>query len=332
MKELAQELLRVDGLQVQFETKKGPLVCVEDICFSINRGETVALVGESGCGKSVTSMSIMHLLASNGSIGAGKVIFDGEDITHYGEAEMNKLRGAKMSMIFQEPMTSLNPLLKIGYQITEVLKLHTDNSAKENEAIAMVLLKEVGIPDPKKIMKSYPHELSGGMRQRVMIAIALACNPALLIADEPTTALDVTIQAQILELIKELRTKHDAAILLITHDLGVVAEMADYVVVMYCGQIVERAPVFELFENYKHPYTKGLLAAVPHLDMAADQSLNPIPGTVPGLSEIEPNQCRFANRCPYATEQCRTQAPGMVEVAPDHLVRCHLVTGGNDHE
>ena len=325
---MAQELLRVDDLQVQFETKKGPLVCVEGVSFSIDRGETVALVGESGCGKSVTSLSIMHLLASNGKIGSGKVIFDGEDITEYGEEQMNKLRGAKMSMVFQEPMTSLNPLLKIGYQIVEVLRLHTSNSKKENEAIAMDLLKEVGIPDPAKIMKSYPHELSGGMRQRVMIAIALACNPDLLIADEPTTALDVTIQAQILELIKQLRTTHNAAILLITHDLGVVAEMADYVVVMYCGQIVERAPVFELFENYQHPYTKGLLAAVPHLDMKQGQELSPIPGTVPGLSEIEPNKCRFANRCSRACDKCLTEAPPMVQVGPDHMVRCHFATGG----
>ena len=327
---MAQELLRVDGLKVQFETKKGPLVCVEDISFSINRGETVALVGESGCGKSVTSLSIMHLLASNGGISGGSVVFDGEDITHAGEEQMNQLRGDRMSMVFQEPMTSLNPLLKIGYQITEVLRLHTKNTKEENTKIAMELLTEVGIPDPAKIMKSYPHELSGGMRQRVMIAIALACNPDLLIADEPTTALDVTIQAQILKLMRELRTKHNAALLLITHDLGVVAEMADHVVVMYCGQIVERAPVFELFENYQHPYTKGLLAAVPHLDMAAGQQLNPIPGTVPALSEIEPNKCRFANRCPYATELCGKKAPEMVEVAPDHFVRCHRMTGGKE--
>ena len=329
---MAQELLRVDDLQVQFQTKKGPLVCVEGVSFSINRGETVALVGESGCGKSVTSLSIMHLLASNGSISNGTVTFDGEDITYANEEQMNQLRGAKMSMVFQEPMTSLNPLLKIGYQITEVLRLHTKNSKKENEKIALDLLAEVGIPDPAKIMKSYPHELSGGMRQRVMIAIALACNPDLLIADEPTTALDVTIQAQILELMRELRSKHNAAVLLITHDLGVVAEMADYVVVMYCGQIVERAPVFELFENYKHPYTRGLLAAVPHLDMAAGQTLNPIPGTVPGLSEIEPDQCRFVNRCPYATEQCKCKAPEIVEIKPGHFVRCHLAAGGNNNE
>ena len=315
---------------MQFQTKKGSLICVEDVSFAIDRGETVALVGESGCGKSVTSLSILHLLASNGSICGGTVTFDGEDITHAPESAMEKLRGDRMSMVFQEPMTSLNPLLRIGYQITEVLRLHTKNSKKENYRIATELLGEVGIPDPEKTMKSYPHELSGGMRQRVMIAIALACNPDLLVADEPTTALDVTIQAQILDLIKRLRTKHDAAILLITHDLGVVAEMADYVVVMYCGQVVERAPVFELFEHYRHPYTKGLLAAVPHLDMAEGQELHPIPGTVPALSEIDPNKCRFENRCPYAAEQCRIEAPRMTEVAPGHFVRCRRVTGGSN--
>ena len=326
---MSQELLRVDGLQVQFQTKKGSLVCVEDVSFSIDRGETVALVGESGCGKSVTSLSIIHLLASNGSICGGTVTFDGEDITHAPESVMEKLRGDRMSMVFQEPMTSLNPLLRIGYQITEVLRLHTNNTKEENYKIATDLLAEVGIPDPVKTMRSYPHELSGGMRQRVMIAIALACNPDLLVADEPTTALDVTIQAQILELIKRLRTKHNAAILLITHDLGVVAEMADYVVVMYCGQVVERAPVFQLFENHRHPYTEGLLAAVPHLDLEEGTELHPIPGAVPGLGEIDPNKCRFLNRCPYATEACSADAPRMVEVTPDHFVRCHRMTGGN---
>ena len=326
---MSQKLLNVDALQVQFETQKGKLICVEDVSFSIDHGETVALVGESGCGKSVTSLSIMHLLADNGSICGGTVTFDGMDITHAPESLMHELRGAKMSMIFQEPMTSLNPLLKIDYQIMEVLKLHTKNSKKENRKKALELLKEVGIPNPEKAMKSYPHELSGGMRQRVMIAIALACSPELLIADEPTTALDVTIQAQILNLIRELRSKHNAAVLLITHDLGVVAEMADSVVVMYCGQVVERAPVFELFQNYKHPYTKGLLAAVPTLDLQEGETIKPIPGTVPGLNEIDPKACRFKNRCPYASERCGREAPDMVEVAPGHYVRCFGPEGGN---
>lgn len=319
---MSHDILQVDHLQVAFDTENGELVCVDDVSFSIADGKNVALVGESGCGKSVTSLSIMHLLGKHGKITGGTVIFDGKDITHLSEHEMDQIRGAEMSMIFQEPMTSLNPVLTIQYQMEEVLRLHTDNSKEQNHAEVRHLLELVGIPNPERVLKGYPHELSGGMRQRVMIAMSLACKPKLIIADEPTTALDVTIQAQILDLIKSLHKQTGTALLLITHDMGVVAEMADEVVVMYAGQVVERANVFELFDHHMHPYTEGLMQSIPQLDADVNTPLTPIPGMVPSLQEMGTG-CRFAPRCKYATQDCFAVTPALVEAKPGHYVRCH---------
>lgn len=316
------DILQVDHLQIAFDTENGELVCVDDVSFTIADGRNVALVGESGCGKSVTSLSIMHLLGKHGKITSGTVTFNGRDITHLSEHEMDKIRGAEMAMIFQEPMTSLNPVLTIQYQMEEVLRLHTDNSAKENHQEVRHLLELVGIPNPERVLKGYPHELSGGMRQRVMIAMSLACKPKLIIADEPTTALDVTIQAQILDLIKSLHRKTGTALLLITHDMGVVAEMADEVVVMYAGQVVERADVFELFDRHLHPYTEGLMQSIPQLDTDISTPLTPIPGMVPSLQEMGVG-CRFAPRCKYAVPECFATAPELREAKPGHYVRCH---------
>lgn len=319
---MSHDILQVDHLQVAFDTENGELVCVDDVSFSIADGKNVALVGESGCGKSVTSLSIMHLLGKHGKITDGTVIFDGKDITHLPEQEMDKIRGAEMAMIFQEPMTSLNPVLTIQYQMEEVLRLHTNNSKEENRAEVRHLLALVGIPNPERVLKGYPHELSGGMRQRVMIAMSLACKPKLIIADEPTTALDVTIQAQILDLIKSLHKQTGTALLLITHDMGVVAEMADEVVVMYAGQVVERADVFELFDHHMHPYTEGLMQSIPQMDTDVNTPLTPIPGMVPSLQEMGTG-CRFAPRCKYARPECLSEAPILTEVKPGHYVRCH---------
>lgn len=319
---MSHDILQVDHLQVAFDTENGELVCVDDVSFSIADGKNVALVGESGCGKSVTSLSIMRLLGKHGKITGGTVIFDGKDITHLSEHEMDQIRGAEMSMIFQEPMTSLNPVLTIQYQMEEVLRLHTDNSKEQNHAEVRHLLELVGIPNPERVLKGYPHELSGGMRQRVMIAMSLACKPKLIIADEPTTALDVTIQAQILDLIKSLHKQTGTALLLITHDMGVVAEMADEVVVMYAGQVVERADVFELFDHHMHPYTEGLMQSIPQLDADVNTPLTPIPGMVPSLQEMGTG-CRFAPRCKYATQDCFAVTPALVEAKPGHYVRCH---------
>jgi peptide/nickel transport system ATP-binding protein len=322
-------LLEVENLQTHFRTPDGGVNrAVDGLSFSVEAGETVAIVGESGCGKSVTSMSILRLIPEPPGKIAGQIRFNGKNLLEMSDREMRSIRGNEISMIFQEPMTSLNPVLSIGNQIGEALVLHQGLSKREAEAKAVEMLTLVGIPAPDKRVKEYPHQLSGGMRQRVMIAIALACNPKLLIADEPTTALDVTIQAQILDLMRDLKTRVGAAIVLITHDLGVVAEVAERVIVMYAGRKVEEAPVGELFNNPKHPYTKGLLGAVPKLGSSLtgeSTRLAEIPGLVPSLKN-KIQGCVFAGRCPYATELCREINPALELKAPRHQAACHYAT------
>ena len=319
-------LLEVERLQTHFGTQDGVVRAVEGLSFHIDAGETLAIVGESGCGKSVTSMSILRLIQEPPGRIAGQVRFQGRDLLKLSEAEMRKLRGNDISMIFQEPMTSLNPVLTIGRQIGETLRLHQGLNSAQAEARAVEMLTLVGIPAPGRRVREYPHQLSGGMRQRVMIAMALACNPKLLIADEPTTALDVTIQAQILDLMRDLKTRLGSAIMLITHDLGVVAEMAQRVVVMYAGRKVEEATAAELFANPQHPYTRGLLGAVPRLGSsltsAARSKLAEIPGLVPSLRKPIVG-CAFASRCLSATDLCRTVAPAVEQKRPGHSVACH---------
>ncbi|MBC9205702.1 ABC transporter ATP-binding protein [Roseomonas aerophila] len=322
-------LLEVDNLQTHFRTPDGGVNrAVDGLSFSVEAGETVAIVGESGCGKSVTSMSILRLIPEPPGKIAGQIRFNGKNLLEMSDREMRAIRGNEISMIFQEPMTSLNPVLSIGNQIGEALVLHQGLSKREAEAKAVEMLTLVGIPAPDKRVKEYPHQLSGGMRQRVMIAIALACNPKLLIADEPTTALDVTIQAQILDLMRDLKHRVGAAIVLITHDLGVVAEVAERVIVMYAGRKVEEAPVGELFNNPKHPYTKGLLGAVPKLGSSLtgeSTRLAEIPGLVPSLKN-KIQGCVFAGRCPEATELCREINPALELKAPRHQAACHYAT------
>lgn len=318
-------LLEVENLQTHFATADGVNRAVDGLNFHVEAGETVAIVGESGCGKSVTSMSILRLIPEPPGKIAGSIRFNGRDLLKLSDREMRAIRGNEISMIFQEPMTSLNPVLSIGKQIGEALRLHQGLSKSQAEARAVEMLKLVGIPAPEKRVKEYPHQLSGGMRQRVMIAIALACNPKLLIADEPTTALDVTIQAQILDLMRDLKHRVGAAIVLITHDLGVVAEVAERVIVMYAGRKVEEAPVRELFNNPKHPYTKGLLGAVPKLGSSLQgetSRLAEIPGLVPSLKK-RIQGCVFASRCPNQTELCLEVAPALEEKAPRHSAACH---------
>jgi peptide/nickel transport system ATP-binding protein len=319
-------LLQVENLQTHFGTPDGVVRAVEGISFHIDPGETLAVVGESGCGKSVTSMSILRLIQEPPGRMKGAIRFQGRNLLELPEAEMRKLRGGDISMIFQEPMTSLNPVLTIGRQIGETVRLHQGMNAKQAEARAVEMLTLVGIPAPGRRVREYPHQLSGGMRQRVMIAMALACNPKLLIADEPTTALDVTIQAQILDLMRDLKTRLGSAIMLITHDLGVVAEMAQRVVVMYAGRKVEEAPVAEIFGNPQHPYTRGLLGAVPKLGSSLSTEgrtkLAEIPGTVPSLRQRILG-CPFAGRCLSATDLCREVAPAVEEKRPGHRVACH---------
>ena len=318
-------LLEVDGLKTYFYTRDGIVRAVDGVSFTVFPGETLAVVGESGCGKSVTSLSILRLIASPpGRIIGGRLLFQGRDLLGLSEDEMRKVRGNEISMIFQEPMTSLNPVLTIGRQITEALVLHRGMSRAQALERAVEMLTLVNIPDAARRIGQYPHQLSGGMRQRVMIAMALACNPRLLIADEPTTALDVTIQAQILDLMRGLKEKTGAAIVLITHDLGVVAEMAQRVVVMYAGRKVEEAAVDDLFARPRHPYTEGLLNSIPRLaeaGAAGRPRLTEIPGTVPSLTE-EVAGCVFAPRCSYAKERCRREYPPLEEKAPGHLAAC----------
>ena len=319
-------LLEVEQLQTHFGTPDGVVRAVEGLSFHIDAGETLAIVGESGCGKSVTSMSILRLITEPPGKIAGSIRFQGRDLLKLTEAEMRKLRGNDISMIFQEPMTSLNPVLTIGRQIGETLRLHQGMNANQAEERSVEMLTLVGIPAPGRRVREYPHQLSGGMRQRVMIAMALACNPKLLIADEPTTALDVTIQAQILDLMRDLKTRLGSAIMLITHDLGVVAEMAQRVVVMYAGRKVEEATAEEIFANPQHPYTRGLLGAVPRLGSSLSTTgrtkLAEIPGLVPSLRKPIIG-CAFAGRCQSATDLCRTIAPAVEEKRPGHSVACH---------
>ena len=317
-------LLEVEDLKTHFFTRDGVVRAVDGISFTIQPGETLALVGESGCGKSVTSLSIMRLIASPpGRTVAGAIRFDGRDLLGLSEPEMRQVRGNEISMIFQEPMTSLNPVLTIGGQIAEALVLHRGLGRSQATARAIEMLRLVNIPEPARRASEYPHQMSGGMRQRVMIAMALACNPKLLIADEPTTALDVTIQAQILDLMRALKEKTGAAIMLITHDLGVVAEMAQRVVVMYAGRKVEEAAVNDLFDRPRHPYTRGLMKSIPRLGsgQGVGKRLAEIPGMVPSLREPIVG-CAFAARCAFAVERCRVEAPPLESKAEGHTVAC----------
>lgn len=315
-------ILEVEDLRTYFYTRDGVVRSVDGVSFSVSEGETLAIVGESGCGKSVTSLSILRLIASPpGKIVSGSIRFHGKDLLGFSDAQMRDIRGDKISMIFQEPMTSLNPVLTIGRQIGEVLELHRHCTKEEARIRILELLKMVNIPEPESRIDEYPHQLSGGMRQRIMIAMALACDPEILIADEPTTALDVTIQAQILNLMRELRDRTRAAIILITHDLGVVAEMAQRVVVMYAGRKVEEANVFDLFEKPMHPYTLGLLNSMPRLDDAASKRLVEIPGMVPSM-RTEIVGCAFAPRCSSATERCTQESPVLTDHGNKHWVAC----------
>ncbi|MDP9729076.1 ABC transporter ATP-binding protein [Alicyclobacillus sp. TC] len=320
---MANSVLNVESLNVEFNMEGNYFHAVRDVSFKIEPGETLGLVGESGCGKSVTSLALVRLLTQSARV-TGKIEYQGKNLLELPERDMRDIRGNEISMIFQEPMTSLNPVYKIGAQISETLLLHKDISPREAFQQSLEMLKKVGIPRPEDIMDEYPHQLSGGMRQRIMIAIAMACNPKLLIADEPTTALDVTIQAQILELMKGISKDLGTSILLITHDLGVVAEMCDRVAVMYAGQIVEQGSVDDIFFNPQHPYTRGLLNAIPKIDAEQKQRLQPIEGNVPPITRM-PKGCRFSPRCMHASDRCRAQQPGFFQVDnAEHLSRCWL--------
>lgn len=324
---MVKDLLEVKNLKTYFHTDEGVVKAVDDVSFKIKEKETLAVVGESGCGKSMTAMSIMRLVPKPiGKIEGGEIIFKGQDLLTMSNNEIRDIRGNEIALIFQEPMTSLNPVFTIGYQIGEVLMLHKKMSKKEALEEAIKLLSIVKVPRPEEIASCYPYELSGGMRQRVVIAMAIACNPKLLIADEPTTALDVTIQAQILDIMRELKEKINTSILLITHDLGVVAEMADYVVVMYSGKIVEEASVIELYENPKHPYTIGLLKSKPVINKFQDE-LYSIKGQVPNPLDM-PEGCYFNPRCKMAKDICRKKRPILKKVGEGHYVSCWLYEEG----
>lgn len=321
---MANDLIEFRNLKTHFRTSAGIVKAVNDVSFKIREGETLCVVGESGCGKSVTAMSLMRLIETPpGEIVGGEILFEGQDILKLNNREMSRIRGNSISMIFQEPMSSLNPVLTIGEQITEPLILHLLMGRKEARSRAIELIDLVGIPRAEQIFNSYPHELSGGMRQRIMIAIALSCNPKLLIADEPTTALDVTIQAQILDLMREIKQKINTSIMLITHDLGVVAEMADFVVVMYAGKVIEEAPVLELFKDPQHPYTQGLLKAKPIINQEQER-LYSIPGQVPNPIELQDN-CHFHDRCQFCMEICKQKQPPLRTHGNDkHKTACWL--------
>jgi oligopeptide/dipeptide ABC transporter ATP-binding protein len=327
--------LEVKDLRVSFHNRKSSVSIVEQVSFSVKKGETLCIVGESGCGKSITSLAVMGLLPKNGEISSGEIVFEGEDLVGKSMKEMSRIRGNDISIIFQEPMTSLNPVYTIGKQVAEVVRVHQKVGTRQAMRRAVEMLNLVGIPSPEKRARDYPHQLSGGMRQRVMIAMALACDPKLLIADEPTTALDVTIQAQILELMNDLKARLGMSIIMITHDLGVVSEMADRVLVMYAGKVVEYSDVGELFEHPKHPYTRGLIEAIPKLEEEKEE-LSIIKGTVPTPEEM-PGGCRFATRCPFAEDLCRREAPELYGEA-GHLVSCWMYTDrweereGNEHD
>ena len=316
-------LLELKNLKTFFETKRGTVKAVNGVSYSLDAGKVLGVVGESGSGKSVSAMSILRLLDGNGYIESGEILFDGVDLTTISTNEMYKIRGNEISVIFQEPMTSLNPVFTVSKQLSEPLMIHQGMSKKEAARKAIDLLSDVKIPNPEVVAKQYPHQLSGGMRQRVMIAMALACKPKLLIADEPTTALDVTIQAQILKLMNELREKNGTAVLFITHDLGVINQMADNVAVMYCGQVVEYASAETVFHKseYSHPYTEGLMLSIPRLDTPRGARLEAIPGAVPHPLDL-PKGCKFAPRCKYATARCMEEEPELVNVTETQQVRC----------
>lgn len=318
------ELLKVKNLKTYFFTHEGTVKAVDEVSFSVNQGKTLGLVGESGCGKSVTALSIMRLIPNPpGKIVSGEIWFEGKNLLKLDDKQIRKIRGKKISMIFQEPMTSLDPVFTIGHEIVEVIQLHQGLNKEEARKKSIEILKIVGIPDVEKRINNYPHQLSGGMRQRVMIAMALSCNPTLLIADEPTTALDVTIQAQILRLINDLKDKFGASVMLITHDLGVIAEMCDNVAVMYAGHIVEYTDVYTLFDNPLHPYTKGLSKSIPRMNVDVEH-LNAIPGIVPNLLDL-PSGCPFHPRCDFSFKRCVEEMPELIEIEDSHLVKCHLV-------
>jgi oligopeptide/dipeptide ABC transporter ATP-binding protein len=321
-------LLEVRNLKTYFATRRGEARAVDDVSFTLDRGETLSLVGESGCGKSVTALSLIRLISAPGRIAGGEILFDGRDLVKLGEDEMRRIRGEEIAMIFQDPMTSLNPVYTVGEQIAEAIRLHRKVSKREAWNQAIEGMRDVAIPAPHVRAKNYPHEMSGGMRQRIMIAMALACDPKLLIADEPTTALDVTIQAQILDLLTELRERRNLALLLITHDLGIVAETSDRVAVMYAGKIIELTSVQELFKNPRHPYTEGLLRSVPRLeetDVDQQRRLHTIEGIVPNPVNLPPG-CRFAPRCEYAREKCSDGETPLTEIEPGHTTRCIRVS------
>ncbi|WP_419169194.1 ABC transporter ATP-binding protein [Negativibacillus massiliensis] len=321
MKDAAQALLHIENLKTVISSKDGKLVPVDGVDITIPKGKTVGIVGESGCGKSMTAMSIMGLLPNTTHIEEGKILFQDMDLTKLNPKELRKITGDKISIIFQEPMTSLNPVIQVGKQVREAILLHEKVSKEEAKQRVIEIFRQVGIPEPERRYNAYPHQLSGGLRQRVMIGMAMVCNPDLLIADEPTTALDVTIEAQILHLMRQLQKDKGTSIMMITHNLGVVAEICDQVYVMYAGKVVESAEVHELFQNPKHPYTQGLLGALPKMD--SRQRLNSIDGMVPTLKDM-PTGCRFAPRCPMATQKCREEQPDLVDVTAGHQVRCFM--------
>jgi peptide/nickel transport system ATP-binding protein len=321
-----QPLLEIRNLRTEFLLEDGAVAAVDDVSFAIESGRILGVVGESGCGKSVTALSIMRLLQEPpGRIASGSALFHGTDLFSLPEPQMQRIRGGKISMIFQDPMTALNPVFTAGNQVAEVIRVHQRASRREARQRSLELFRQVGIPGPEDRVDAYPHQMSGGMRQRVMIAIALACNPELLIADEPTTALDVTVQAGILELIRRLQAERKMAVMLITHDLGVVAETCDQVLVMYAGRIVEKAPVDKLFAGPAHPYTEGLLNSIPSIEAAQEggaRRLDAIPGTVPGLRSL-PSGCRFRERCPRAIEICASVDPPLELKRPQQWAACH---------
>ena len=326
---MGEAVLSVDNLKTYFRVKEGLAKAVDGVSFQIHRGETLGLVGESGCGKTVSSLSILKLLEMPpAEFHSGSILFEGQDLLTFSEQQMRNLRGKSISMIFQEPMTSLNPMLSIGFQVGEVLINHEGLTTRQARARTIELLEMVGIPSPEKRITEYPHQLSGGMRQRVMIALALACNPKVLIADEPTTALDVTIQAQILELMMDLRENLGTSILLITHDLGVIAETAHRVAVMYAGKIVEESDVATIFKNPLHPYTQGLMKSIPRIDESGStRRLAEVPGMVPSLYNLPPG-CSFFDRCPVGIEKCRATCAKLVAFDGDHSVRCWVAQDG----
>jgi len=327
-------LLELKDLHTFFKTKKGIVKAVNGVSYSVEAGKTLGVVGESGSGKSVSAMSILHLIDANGYIDSGEIWFDGREVSHLSIDELYKIRGNEISVIFQEPMTSLNPVFTVEKQMIEPFMVHQGMSKREAKKHVIDMLKDVKIPNPEIVAKQYPFELSGGMRQRVMIAMALACKPKLLIADEPTTALDVTIQAQILKLMNELKKEKGTAIMFITHDLGVINQMADDVAVLYCGQVVEMSTVETIFDGntpYQHPYTEGLMLSIPRLDTPVNTRLEVIPGSVPHPLDL-PKGCKFCTRCKYATDKCREIEPEYREVAPGHMIRCHYPEKEKRHD